>query len=418
MKSIFIIIFLIIFISNLLAQDNNQQEIEELKSVINELKERIANLEKEIKELKVSKAASEKDEELKRLMEEADKQIGGKEGKEETKPIKEREFYSYSKSLQALNPEISVTGDVLAQGTSENNSLFNAREFEFSFISMLDPYAQMKIFMNVENLKDVELEEAYIEWLTFPGGLRLMIGKKQQQFGNLNRWHTHALPQVDLPLAIRYLFGDEGLRQTGFFIDWLFPKGWAKTNELMIEITKGDNEINFGGNNFRKPAVLAHLVNYWDISRNTYFEFDISAMFGYRQAGPYLKTKLINISPVISWTPTNAARFKSIEWRSEFIYSSHQYPEKDINSFSFFSYFFYQWSQRMSAGLRYDYVEDPFEYDHKLWSISPFIDFWQSEWVRLRAQYSYLRDTTFDKNNHSIILQFTWSAGPHKHEKY
>lgn len=418
MKFLSIIIILIIFAASLSGQENKEKEINELKNTIDELKKKIEKLEQELKELKEKEEEKIKQEELKKILQEADKEISSEASSEKKETLKGKEFYSYAKSLQALNPEISVTGDVLAKGSSEKENLFDAREFEFSFISMLDPYAQMKIFLSIENLTDVELEEAYMEWLSFPGGLRLLVGKKQQQFGNLNRWHTHALPQVDLPLAIRYLFGDEGLRQTGIFLDWLLPKGWAKTNELILEITKGDNEKNFGGNNFRRPAVLTHLINYWDISRNTYFEFDISAMYGYHQAEPYLRTKLLNLSPVISWTPTYAARFRSFEWRSEFIYSLHQYPEKDIKSFSFFSYFYYQWSQRMSAGLRFDYVEDPFEEKHKLWSLTPFIDFWQSEWVRLRGQYSLLRDRTLDKNIHSIILQFTWSAGPHKHEKY
>ena len=51
------------------------------------------------------------------------------------------------------------------------------------------------------------------------------------------------------------------------------------------------------------------------------------------------------------------------------------------------------------------------------WIYSPYLTFWQSEFVRLRAQYDYL-DNNIAGIDRRMILQVTFAAGPHKHEAY
>jgi len=53
---------------------------------------------------------------------------------------------------------------------------------------------------------------------------------------------------------------------------------------------------------------------------------------------------------------------------------------------------------------------------------SPFLTFWQSEFVRLRAQYQHVsRDFASahgPDDDDRLWVQVTFAAGPHKHEEY
>ena len=59
------------------------------------------------------------------------------------------QFVGRQRSLQSLNPEISLTGDLLTNISNEGESTDNflPREFELSMQSALDPYALAKIFI-------------------------------------------------------------------------------------------------------------------------------------------------------------------------------------------------------------------------------------------------------------------------------
>ena len=67
----------------------------------------------------------------------------------------------------------------------------------------------------------------------------------------------------------------------------------------------------------------------------------------------------------------------------------------------------------LSGGM----VEDQREAGHEFWGLSPYLTFWQSEFVRLRGQYSY-RDHNMHGTDQRFELQLTFAAGPHKHEHH
>ncbi len=77
----------------------------------------------------------------------------------------------------------------------------------------------------------------------------------------------------------------------------------------------------------------------------------------------------------------------------------------------------YKFSPHWIAGLRYDRVFDQREAGHDLWGVSPYLTFWQSEFVRLRAQADYRKDNLLGIDRR-FVLQLTVAAGPHKHDTY
>jgi hypothetical protein len=54
--------------------------------------------------------------------------------------------------------------------------------------------------------------------------------------------------------------------------------------------------------------------------------------------------------------------------------------------------------------------------------VSPYLTWWQSEFVRLRLQYQHVsRDFLASWGNDDddkVWFQITFAAGPHKHESY
>ena len=141
------------------------------------------------------------------------------------------------RSLQALNPEISVIGDLFGHVDKNDTDADNffAREFEISIVSNLDPFSRAKVFLSRHEAGGefapfaeagdpddhgagegggFAVEEGYVEWVSLPGGIGLKLGKFFQQFGQLNRWHAHALPFQTRSLPHLAFIGEESLAQT------------------------------------------------------------------------------------------------------------------------------------------------------------------------------------------------------------
>src|SRR6266849_6183200 len=153
-----------------------------------------------------------------------------------------------------LNPEIGVTGDIrgYATGRGVQSDNFVAREFEVGFQSALDPYSHTKIFISLED-GAVSVEEGYAYWTGLPGHIRLDLGKYRQQFGELNRWHLHAVPETEYPLAIRSFLGADGLAGTGISVYRAF--GGLGTHELTAQVTRSASDSELFGNSGR-PTYL------------------------------------------------------------------------------------------------------------------------------------------------------------------
>src|SRR2546427_536447 len=147
------------------------------------------------------------------------------------------QFVGRERNQAQLNPEISVTGDVRAYGTMPGvqRDNFDPREFEIGFQSALDPYSTTKIFVSLED-GAISVEEGYAYWTGLPGRIRLDVGKFRQQFGELNRWHLHAVPETEYPLALTRYLGDDGLSGTGLSLYRAF--GGLGTHELTLQLTR------------------------------------------------------------------------------------------------------------------------------------------------------------------------------------
>ncbi len=323
------------------------------------------------------------------------------------------QFVGRERNQNQLNPEISVTGDVRAYATSPGpqRDNFDPREFEIGFQSALDPYSSTKIFVSLEN-GEVSVEEGYASWTGLPGHIRLDVGKFRQPFGELNRWHLHAVPEAEYPLVIRSFLGADGLSGAGLSFYHAFD--FAGTNELTLQVTRSnsDSALFDGG---RRPTYLAHLLNFWQLSRSTYVQLGGTVLYG-SNADSALKTTVGGLDFRLTWRPPAQALYREWTLRGEVLALSKRTAGSGRTRLGGYASTTYKLGRRWIAGLRFDSVEEPTT-GFLTRQVVPSLTLWESEWVFLRAQYQWQQISTATPT-HQLALQAVWAIGPHKHETY
>ncbi len=385
---------------------------------------RLKQLEQEVALLK----ARQEENELQKLRQEAGQAAEqGDEGSSNSKVFK-----SGQRSLQAINPEISFTGDGYALAAPQNRcgrqqlpSGFAFRVLGLHVQSSLDPFSLAKVALEFRPDEGVELGEVYVTWADLAPGLSLTAGKFRQQFGIVNRWHVHSLDQYAFPLALTTLLGEEGLNQSGLSLDWLVSAPWADATNVTLQITNGSSPHLFAGEDFSFPALLFRLGNYYDFNENTYLEIGFTGMGGSNAAhggigrGDHM-TRLAGMDLTLAWEPVNRARYSGFIWRSELFYVDRNDAAERIRALGGYSYVQYRLSERWQTGLRFD-ITQPFQAANSgdyQYQWVPYLTWWQSHWARFRLEYTTGGAKNMTAPTSRLRLQLTWAIGPHKHERY
>jgi hypothetical protein len=432
-----------------------QQRINEMqaahKKEIDALKSQIA----ELRQGKIAAKEPQREDEAAALRKLAQGLVGAEA--EPQKAPEETVFRSGALSLQQLNPEISVSGDFLAhyrhQDHTRERTDAEIRGLELNFQSYLDPFSRMKATAHVHEDGEVHPEEVYFTRFSIFENANLDLGKFRQQFGVINRWHEDALDQVQYPLALRNILGDEGLAQTGASLDWTLPKWGNGYQGLTLQVTGADNERLFGGDELGSPNLLFHYKNYRDLSRDTYLEFGLSGLLGWNDEWSVIKgstlvdehdalgTQVFGADVSLLWEPADRALYRNVEWRSEVyvlnrdILAPDNSGRDDLNAWGAYSYVQSKVARTMEVGIRYDYYEPdskgyagttgvslmPLAYtadDAYRWQLCPYVTWWQSEWVKFRCEYDYADGRGMERPEHVVWFQAIFAAGPHKHERY
>jgi len=323
------------------------------------------------------------------------------------------QFVGRERNQAQLNPEIGVTGDVRAYSTTSGvqRDNFVPREFEIGFQSALDPYSHTKIFVSIED-GVASLEEGYAYWTGMPGRIRLDVGRFRQQFGELNRWHLHAVPETEYPLVLTSYLGEDGLAGTGLSVYRAF--GGLGTHELTAQVTRSasDDEL-FGGGG--RPTYLVHLLNFWQLGRSAYMQIGGTGLYG-TNPDSALRTRVGGLEFRLTWRPPLRAMYREWTLRGELLAFQKEVAGAGPTRIGGYVSSTYKLNQRFIAGVRYDYVESP-EIGEITRQVIPSLTMWQSEWVFLRAQYQWQRVASATAT-HQIALQAVWAIGPHKHETY
>jgi hypothetical protein len=291
----------------------------------------------------------------------------------------------------------------------------------------------MDVFVGLHE-GEIELEEAFMTLLTLPKGLQAKIGQFKPAIGKVSRTHRPEILQVDYPLIIRNLFGEEALRDPGLSVSWLIPNPWDKFIELTGEMltTRGMNERYY----------VTHLKNFFDLTPNSSLEVGLTGLTGdlktrfEAEGDSEVRANTVGFDLTYRWKPTTLKLkpYKSILWQSEAYFTQvddmdlHQTDEttgeitKVIDkedSWGAFTFGEYQLTRRNYVGLRLDYAQALHDSEDFEWAVSPYWTFWQSDFARWRLQYTHTQrrlesvNPSFSSDD-ALMLQATFSIGIHR----
>ncbi|MDH3270967.1 MAG: hypothetical protein OEN56_06520 [Gemmatimonadota bacterium] len=433
-----------------------QEPIDSLRLEVQRLAALVDSLSSEVERLRSQGLDEEADDALARLRDAAASAAAAGGGTDPEAPAENPQFVGRQRSLQQLNPEISLNADVFAHVNPDDADADNffPREFELSLQSALDPFSRAALFISrhgegpevvpfggelghghggeegPEGEEEphggggFEVEEGYVEWVSLPGGLGLKLGKFFQRMTTLNRWHAHALPFQSRSLPHLAFMGEESLSQTGASVTWLAPFGGGAsgTYEATVEVTRSENESLFGEST--RPSVLGHINAFWQLSPSIDVEVGGAWLNGSFEApDAFFDRNVYSVEAAFNWIPPSRSRRTGLTVRGGYMVLSGLEADDPALAGSgsvggLWTMAELRLSNNWLVGARFDRVESPIEPDVSQWLFSPTITWWQSEFVRLRAEYDVLSAFEAEPSTGMFVLQATFAMGPHRHATY
>jgi hypothetical protein len=270
------------------------------------------------------------------------------------------------RSAPSTNPNMSVIGDMQGSYRSNASRKLDAylNEAEFSFQSVVDPYARADFFLSLARDPATgdfaaDLEEGYVTTTDLPAHLQLKAGKFRMALGRVNPVHPHALPFIDMPNVLVNYLGDDGLNDGGVSLSWLVPNPFDFFQELTVEVTGGPSASpSFVRSGSSRYLYLAHLKNFWDLTDNATLELGLSGATGPNAFG--YTTTLGGVDLTYKWKPLQYNTYQSFIWQTEALLSKEGTgsPE-DLVSWGMYSALTYQLEKRTFLTGRFDYSNLP-----------------------------------------------------------
>ncbi|MFQ6114734.1 MAG: hypothetical protein ACE5NG_11760, partial [bacterium] len=233
-------------------EQNRNDELQQLRDKITELEKTISTLKLQIEATQQRQGAESKEQEISEEDRELEKQLAKELGVEltesgteqaQTAPELQSQRQRQFGLFQNMNPNIGVIGNFFGHKFLDSDASgdgFTFDEAELSFRMVIDPYASADFFIAVVPPEEVvELEEAYITYLSLPLSLKAKLGFFRSKFGKFNQIHPPERPFIDTPLIYEHYFGEEGLVEPGLSLSWLIPNPWDRFIELTFEFTNG-----------------------------------------------------------------------------------------------------------------------------------------------------------------------------------
>jgi len=347
-----------------------------------------------------------------------------------------------------MNPDISMNALLLYKLGSRSNTIkaeepngLSLQEAELAFYSDVDPYTKFMATLAIsqeavaKTAPDVGFDRSYIiepEELYFEttaiDRLSLKGGKIKAVIGKENQLHTHAYSFIDSSQIVSAVLGGEGINEVGLLASYLIPLPWF--SELSLQALYPHNDDSAALLNFphaNSAVKVERLKNLWDISDNSTFEFNVSALQAKRQASdggtPALysdkSVNMLGADVAYKWREDKEHAFI---WNTEFLQNHFgTYVGKNHN-YAFSSNALWQMSSRWWLGLRAEFVENKTvdagvaTFD-RIKKYSVLASFNPSEFSSYRLQLDQLDDGQ-EKDEKRALLQFNFTIGAHPSHAY
>jgi hypothetical protein len=345
-----------------------------------------------------------------------------------------------------LNPAISVIGNFMGRADDDNvfndegdaiDDKVNLREVELDFRTAVDPYADAVVIAAFESEFPGEfeagIEEGYITlkklpFVELPLGMKFKVGRFRPLFGKTNILHTHDLPSSFRPLPVEEFLGEEGFVQSGVSTNFFIPTPWDVNSSLDATV-----EIMDGGTIALSPqpespiSYLGHLRYFRTFADAHNFELGWTGYF--HPSGEGIGTAHAEAFDFLYiWKPLRQGQWKSYIVGGELMFApkltaeAEDFFQEDANDetplgFSIFNQ--YQFNRRTYAGVRYDATDTILNPDFQRKSITPYLSYYFSEFLRFRVNYEHRwSDLEEEDGRNSVFFELNWIFGSHPPEPF
>ena len=311
---------------------------------------------------------------------------------------------------------------------------------------------------------ELELEEAYIQTLPgagLPEGMRIKAGRSLWTFGYLNEQHRHGDDFADRPLPYR-TFLDNAYNDDGVQVSLVLP------SELYSEIGAGlfrGDDTPFGGSANGHGAWSAYTRFGGDFGRDSAWRVGAYVLSGeaHERGGGHAHgddegdghdehddddhgdehghskffsegafsgdTQLYALDFRSTWAPTGNARERELILQGEYFWRTEKGAYElaaegdeeagdseyfDTTSRGWYAQAIYKFLPRWRIGARYSRLlpAHEMELDHDPSALAAMIDWTNSEFSRIRLQYTR-ESLAEDEHDNQIMLQYIMSLGAH-----
>jgi hypothetical protein len=353
----------------------------------------------------------------------------------------------------ALNPAIAVIGNLV--GRADSQKVFNEdgnridnkmilREAEIDMRVPVDPYADGVLITAIESDTagqfSAGVEEGYvnIKKLPFldqtPLGLKIKAGRFRPLFGSTNILHTHDLPQTYRPLPIQEFLGPEGFIRDGVSAGFFLPTpGERSSLDLTLEALTG-GDIAVSPNPDSRMSYLGHLRFYSTLGDSHNFQLGWSSYLQ-PKGNDIPEADIHGFDFMYRWKPTRLGEWKSFILGSEVLFGRKAYPQAaeapDVarallgrqpgsgKPMGYYLFTQWQFDRRTYAGVRWDQTDVVFDPSLRRRSITPFVSYYFSEFLRFRLNYEHRWSDLFTENGrNSFYAELNFVFGSHPTEPF
>ena len=288
-----------------------------------------------------------------------------------------------------------------------------------------------------DGVTSANLEEAFIQTTSMPGGFQVTAGKFLSDIDYLNSFHPHADDFVDRPLAYRAFLADEVV-DTGARLTWLTPTDFYL--KFGSEVFRGDSYPAFGAADHGFGAKSVYVRAGDDIGTEISYQGGVSWMWAdsiNRATNGGLDTfngqSQVGIAHfVLKWAPNGNPVNRNLKFQVEVLRNQIDglFNGVAVNRTDYGAYaqLIYQFAPQWRVGARYDWLgagdipraligttldsanRDPTR-------MSAMLEYDHSEFSRIRVQYNYDRSRLFGQD-HEFLLQYTATIGAHPAHSY
>lgn len=338
---------------------------------------------------------------------------------------------------QVLNPDISAIADFrLGFSGRRPFSRFAGSEFaemELALQAYSDPFARLDAFVAITP-HGTEIEEATLSvldirflrpLLPLPRNLQLQLGLLRAPFGELNMIHPPEQPFADSPLVHRLFFGErEGESQSrqggnafemppargdfvgaGLALRWMFPVGDDVAWLTIAPMNPSNPTFSASRGG---PVWVARLRWLKDLGVTRRLHLGFSFASGRNEGGR--TTRLLGLDITYRWRPVRRGLYRSFVWNTEFYWMYRDTPSGRVHPKGFFSQIEYQISRTLFFGARYDFAQSV-DKSFSGQGLSLNFTLAPSEFARYRLQWNWLK--LGGQRFHEIWVQTTLRIGPH-----